>query len=167
MNELELRRSLRQLAAGRSPQRDLWPEIAASISERPATSLPAAGTTRRRQRWAGWALAASVLGAAILLWPLQADRTGLDPPALAASAPSPEPAQWQASMMHFEYQLALAQAAGAPLPRELQPVAQELKDSEQALRDALRQQPGSTYLLAQLRRTYQQQLRLSQLARLG
>jgi hypothetical protein len=72
----------------------------------------------------------------------------------------------QVDALSIEFRVALAQLEG-PLPPALRPAARDLRDSELALRDALREQPHSRYLLDQLRRTYEQQLRLSQLAALG
>lgn len=163
MNEFELRRQLRALPTERDPAHDLWPAIAARLPSRD-TAAPRPGA---RGRLAGWAVAASLLAATILLWPLRTAHETPPPVAEAARAPINGPLRWQADALRLEYSLAIAQLAEAPVPPELRPAVRELKQSEQALRAALRADPGSTYLLGQLRRTYEQQLRLSQLAALG
>ena len=160
MNDLELLRALRGLDAGRDPQRDLWPGIAAAIA---ATPRPAAGRDALR-RWTPWALAASALLASVLMWPQRLTEPAAPPAPEWASA---TPLLREADALSLEYRVALAQLAEAPLPPALRPALRELKDSEQSLRAALREQPESVYLLEQLRRTYEQQLRLSQLVALG
>jgi hypothetical protein len=166
MDDFELRRRLRGLAGEREPSRELWPGIAAAIAASPARSRQARSRRPRPPRWLGWAAAAAVTCLAVLLWPQQA----ADPLLSAEHRPDSEQARHQAHMqqelaaMHWEYRLALAQLAETPMPPALRPAARELKESERALRDALREQPQATYLLAQLRRTYEQQLRLGQLA---
>jgi hypothetical protein len=168
MNEFEMRRHLRALRTERTPSRDLWPAIAAGLEPRGTTASPRpAPPATGRRHWAGWAIAASLVGAMVLLWPLRTAHETAAPPELAARAPAVDPLRWQADALRLEYSLAIAQLAEIPLPPELRPAARELKDSEQSLREALRADPGSTYLLGQLRRTYEQQLRLSQLAALG
>lgn len=169
MNEFELRRKLRSLPGERAPARDLWPDIAARLEPRTALA------TKPRARFphlTGWAMAASLLAAALLLWPLRsADErapVSTGPAAdMAARMPASDPLRWQVDALRLEYSLAIAQLADAPMPPELRPAQRELKASEQALREALRADPGSTYLLGQLRRTYEHQLRLSQLAAVG
>ena len=169
MNEFELKRRLGELPRERSPQRELWPAIEAGI----VAAQPQRHAGRRSQRhWAPWALAASVALTAVLMWPEAVEQTdsssgaGMLP--IAGQLPlAYQGIAWQADALSIEYRVALAQLAPVPLPDELEPVARELRESEQSLREALRQNPGSTFLLAQLRRTYEQQLRLSQLAAYG
>jgi hypothetical protein len=160
MNEFELRRQLRALATERAPARDLWPAIAAGLPPRDAA--PAASSWRRRH-WAGWVMAASLAGMMVLLWPLQLAPPTPEPGVHTVRSEAPTPLLWQAMALRLEYSIAIAQLADTPLPPELRPAVRELKESEQALREALRANPESTFLLGQLRRTYEQQLRLSQL----
>lgn len=169
MDEFELRRRLQGLASEREPARDLWPGIAAAMAE-----APAARASRRRAPWLPMALAASAALLAIMLLPLPHGPISEPEAERASMQPGHGPLQHdplesvvlrEAAAMAFEYRLALAQLA--PLPPELRPAARELKQSEEALREALRAQPEATWLLAQLRRNYEQRLRLSQLAALG
>jgi hypothetical protein len=168
MDELELRRALRDMRREREPRRELWPGIAAAI----ATGGTARGTARR-PAWLPLAMAASIVAALVLLWPATVDQRPGEIVAEAPAEPSPAPGiearalLRQADSMSVEFRVVLAQLADAPLPPELRAIARELRDSEQLLREALRQQPESRYLLGQLRRNYEQQLRLSQLAALG
>jgi len=168
MNEFELKRRLGELPRERSPQRDLWPSIEAGIASAPARRQSG---RRSPRHWAPWALAASVALAAVLMWPEAVEQPAPSEthamPAMAGHLPPYQGIAWQADALSIEYRVALAQLAPVPLPDELEPVARELRESEQSLRSALRQNPESTFLLAQLRRTYEQQLRLSQLAAFG
>jgi hypothetical protein len=178
MNDFEMRRQLRELAAERSPPRDLWPGIAARLASARDTDAPPV-PSRKGNRWLPLALAASALLAAVLMWPPPADMLSPPPPADVAaidgahSRADPDMGEAHAAMlreveaMRFEFHVALAQLADVPLPPEWRAVMRELKDSEQSLREALEAQPDSTWLLAQLRRTYEQRLKLGQLAAVG
>lgn len=158
MNELELRHALRGLRGEREPQRDLWPGI--------RRRLP----SRRRAPWLPLALAASVALVAVLV-PRLLDRA---PPAdvaiapLAATVATPEPPLLrEADVMIVQYRAALAELSQSPLPLPLRPLADELDEGARELRAALERNPGSLELLHQLRRTYDQRLRLGQRAALG
>jgi hypothetical protein len=177
-DDLELRRALRALDRERNPGRDLWPDIAATIQAgtlRQAPAHPVRSSTRRHLL--PLAMAASALLAAVVLWPsvLDAPQPTVAEVNRAEREAAPvaglgeahgERMLRQVDALSIEFRVALAQLEG-PLPPALRPAARDLRDSELALRDALREQPQSRFLLDQLRRTYEQQLRLSQLAALG
>jgi hypothetical protein len=171
-DELELLRRLRQLPRERTPSRDLWAAIDARIGDTPAVATTA---PRNRWAWVGLAAAAS-LAIAIGLAP----RTATQPASIATSHDAVAPvaaspahdggnglARREAEAITIEYQLALASFADAPLPPELDAAATELDVSARQLREALRDQPDATYLLDQLRRTYDHRLKLAQRAMLG
>jgi hypothetical protein len=177
MNDMELLRALRALDRERSPRRDLWPAIAAGIE----AGHPRSHRRPPRRHWVPLAMAASALLAAVVMWPAALE----DGEPGSASAPvavilegDPEADAdlgrahgdrmlRQADALSIEFRVALAQLEAGPLPPALRPAARDLRESELALREALREQPHSRYLLGQLRRTYEQQLRLSQMAALG
>jgi hypothetical protein len=66
-----------------------------------------------------------------------------------------------------EYQAALRQFDGAPLPAEVAPTLHALDRSVAQIRRAIAADPGSVFLLEQLRRTYELRLSLTQRAVLG
>lgn len=152
MNEFELRRQLRELRTDAEPALDLWPAIEAR--------LPASQPTRRGFRWLPLALVASLAVAALVAH--QAMGPTADPaagraPSLAGGSESLPRA---ASALDIEYRAALASLSPVPLPPELRDTALLLDDSALELREALRQQPDSVFLLDQLRRTYALRLQL-------
>ncbi len=151
MSETELRWQLRQLPRELEPPRDLWPGIAARLQP--------ARPTRRGLGWlAGLAIAASLCLAVGLAW--QQGRP-----------PSPDPqvalVQREAQALTREYQAALLQFEGAPLPAPIQPALATLDRSVGEIRQALDSDPGARYLLDQLRRTYSRRLSLTQRAATG
>lgn len=159
MNELELRQALRGLRQDRDPAHDLWPGI--------ATRLPPAASPRRRP-WLPLALAAASALVAVLVTRLPAPDSGLTPnTAVATAGAAPGPLLREADVMIVEYRAALAELSQAPLPLPLRPLADQLDDGARELRNALEHNPQSLDLLHQLRRTYDQRLRLSQRAALG
>ena len=149
-DDLALRRALRGLATEREPAHELWTGIAARL---PAQQAPA----RPRQRLPLlFAMAATLAVVAVL--------------ALHVSpAPAPMPrndlVQREAEAISREYRTAFAQFGQLPPP--LQPAADELDRSADAIHLALREQPDATYLLTRLRSTYEQRLRLAQRHALG
>lgn len=151
MSETELRWQLRQLPREIEPPHDLWPGIAARLQPaRPA---------RRGLGWlAGLAVAASLCLAVGLAW--QQGR-----------APSPDPqaqlVQREAQALTREYQAALVQFDGAPLPAPIEPALATLDQSAAEIRRAMDSDPGARYLLDQLRRTYSRRLSLTQRAVTG
>ncbi len=152
MTDPDLRWQLRQLPREIEPARDLWPGIAARL--RP----PAA---RSRRPWlALLSLAASLclaVGLAVVLRP--ATSTAPDPVA--------ELVQREAEALTQEYEAALLEMRGAPVPDPLVPALATLDASAGEIREAMAEQPGSTHLLDQLKRTYSRRLALTQRAALG
>lgn len=150
MGENELRWQLRQLPAEIDPPRDLWPGIAAR--------LPVPAPRRRIAPWlGGLALAASVSLAIGLAWQLRA-------PTAASLDPQAELVQREAEAMTREYQAALGQFEGAPVPDPIAPALATLDRSAEEIRAALDADPDATFLLGQLRRTYARRLELTQRA---
>lgn len=86
------------------------------------------------------------------------------PRAAALHAAARHAAALHADVLTLEYSAALEQLAHQPPPPALAPVLGELDSSARQIRAALRQDPQATYLLGQLRRTYDQRLRLTRLA---
>lgn len=152
MTDHELRWQLRQLPREIEPARDLWPGISARLQ---APALP-----RRRPWLAVLSLAACLclaVGLAAMLRPAPAATPDL----------SAELVHREAEAMTLEYQAALQEMRGAPIPEPLAPVLATLDDSAGEIRAALAEQPGSVRLLDQLKRTYSRRLALTQRAALG
>lgn len=155
MTESDLRWRLRQLPRDIEPDRDLWQGIAARIEAQPVRRAP-------RRWWTSLALAASVLLAVGLGWQLrpapvaapQADATGR----LVAR---------EARAMTLEYEAALRQFQGAPVPDALAGSLHTLDQSAVQIRQAIHADPESVYLLQQLRKTYSRRLALTQRAVVG
>ena len=151
MSEHELRWQLRQLPREIEPPHDLWPGIAARLQP-----VRASGT--RRAAWWGLALAASLCLAVGIAWQ-------------SRPAPSPDPqvavVQREAEALTLEYQAALSQFDGAPLPAPIEPALATLDQSVAQIREAMDSDPGARYLLDQLRRTYSRRLSLTQRAVTG
>jgi hypothetical protein len=151
MGETELRWQLRQLPRDIEPPRDLWPGIAARLQPvRPA---------RNGRRWlAGLAIAASLCLAVGIAW-----QQGV--------APSPDPqaqlVQREAQALTLEYEAALVEFEGAPLPAPIEPALALLDQSAAEIRRAMDSDPGARYLLDQLRRTYSRRLSLTHRAVTG
>lgn len=168
MSEFELRRSLRALERERAPSRDLWPAIARRIAAAEAQAAGHAVAARRAPRWPWLALAASVLLAVLVALPQMPQRPELPGDPLAGSAlPQARSLQLQADALTLEYVAALDQLGGRHLPPALAPALTELDSSATQIRAALRQDPQAHFLLDQLRRTYDQRLRLTQFALAG
>lgn len=151
MSETELRWQLRHLPREIDPRHDLWPGIAARLSS--------AAPVRRRAPWPlGLAIAASLGLAVGIAWQL-----GRQP----LPDPQVELVQREADALTREYQAALGQFDGAPLPAPIQPALATLDRSAAEIRQALDSDPGARYLLDQLRRTYSRRLSLTQRAITG
>ncbi len=152
MTETELRWQLRQLPRELDPPRDLWPGIAARLGERPA----------KRGGWRlGLALAASLVLALGLALGMPASQPS------GAAVVRGELVQREAAGLTREYQAALAQFDGAPIPEPLAPALATLDQSAADIRSALDADPGAVFLLGQLRRTYARRLSLTQRAVIG
>lgn len=151
MNDESLRFRLRQLPREIEPARDLWPGIAARLpAHRP-----------KARRWPGLlALAACLcLAVGVAAW--------LRPAAAPAPGLEAELVQREVEALTREYEAALAEMAGVPVPEPLAPALATLDQSAGQIREALDAQPGSARLLEQLKRTYSRRLALTQRAALG
>ena len=155
MTETDLRWRLRQLPREIDATRDLWPGIAAAIERRPA---------RRPYRWLvpSLAMAASVVLVAGLSWQRIAA-----PASAAAPDASALVVATESRAITSEYQAALRQYKGAPVPAAIQPTLGELDHSVVQIQRAIASDPDSVYLLDQLRRTYSKRLALTQRAVAG
>jgi hypothetical protein len=151
MTEIDQRWQLRQLPREIEPSRDLWPGILAGIERRPA---------RPRRTWlSGLALAASVLLAAGLFW-----KTTLAPAPATPERSEAVVVQAETRAITDEYQAALRQFDGAPIPAQVGPSLQALDRSVVQIRRAIAADPDSVFLLQQLRKTYSRRLELTQRA---
>lgn len=152
MSDNELRWQLRQLPREIDPPRDLWPGIADRLQRRAAP--------RRRPWFAALAMAASLCLAVGLAWQLR-----------TPTAPAPdfraELVQREAAALTLEYQAALDQFQGAPVPEPLAPALATLDQSARDIRQAIASDPEAVFLLDQLRRTYARRLSLTQRAVTG
>jgi hypothetical protein len=157
-----LRLQLRGLRRDIAPEADLWPGIAARIAEPRRQVRPRSGA----QRYAPWALAASLVLAVGVAWKMQ------PPPAATDLAPSVEARllAGEADAMTREYRAALqevqASKAAAPPPQAL-PALDELDRSALQIRNALDEAPGARYLLERLRHTYTLRLELTRRLPIG
>ena len=155
-----LRLQLRSLRRDIAPGADLWPGIAARIAEPRRQVPPRSGA----QRYAPWALAASLLLAVGVAWKMQ------PPPAATDLVPSVEARllAGEADAMTREYQAALreleAATPGRTAARPEQPVLRELDRSAKQIRTALERDPDARFLLERLRKTYTLRLELTQRA---
>jgi hypothetical protein len=153
MSETELLWKLRQLPREMDPPRDLWPGIAAGRQRRPA---------RVRRPWlASLSLAASLVLAAGLVYK--------SPVGAGLGAPLPDPAdtlsanvvRGEAAAVTRQYEAALRQFDGAPVPAAVQPELKVLDDSAAQIRRAIAADPDAVFLLQQLRKTYELRLTLT------
>lgn len=76
-------------------------------------------------------------------------------------------AQREAEALTREYQAALLQFEGAPVPSPIEPALATLDQSVDQIREAMDSDPGARYPLDQLRRTYSRRLALTQRAFTG
>lgn len=162
MTEIDLRWRLRQLPRELEPSRDLWAGIAARIDTPAPRRTP-------RPWWLSLAMAASVLVAVGLGWRLS--------PAFSIAVPAPSATASvnftghlvarEAKVMTIEYESALRQFHGAPVPDSVAGSLQTLDASAEQIRQAIATDPQSVYLLQQLRKTYSRRLALTQRALVG
>lgn len=155
MTETDLRWQLRQLPREIEPSHDLWPGIAAAIERRPVA---------RSHRWilSSMAMAASVMLVAGLGWKQHAAPVPLASPDASARVVATE-----SRAITDEYQAALRQYQGAPVPEAIAPTLGELDRSVAQIQQAIARNPDSVFLLDQLRRTYSTRLALTQRAVAG
>lgn len=151
MSDNELRWQLRQLPREIDPPRDLWSGIADRLQ------APAQTPSRRRPWFAALAVAASLSVAVGLAWQLRE-------PAPPASDVRAQIVQREADALTREYQAALGQFEGAPMPAPLEPALATLDRSAADIRVAIATDPDAVFLLDQLRRTYARRLSLTQRA---
>ena len=162
--DANLRLQLRGLRHDIAPATDLWPGIA----ERIAAPRAAAGATvaQRTQRYAPWALAASLVLAMGVAWKMQPPAM----PGMAAPLADAQVVTREARAMTREYDAALREVlAAAPTvatPATV-PALLELDRSAGQIRSALRDDPGARFLLERLRRTYAMRLELTRRMPLG
>jgi hypothetical protein len=153
-SDADLRWQLRQLPRELDPARDLWPGIAAGIDSRPA---------RKPRRWIFALATAASLVLAVGVWtriaPLHRDAS---PPDVTAQV-----VQREAHAMTRQYQAALRQLDGAPMPAVLAPSIRTLDQSAAQIRHAIAADPDSVFLLQQLHKTYSRRLELTQRAITG
>ncbi|HEU0154200.1 MAG TPA: hypothetical protein VFQ84_12740 [Arenimonas sp.] len=150
MSQSDLRWRLRQLPNEIEPPRDLWPGIAAR--------LPAQAPRRPHRRWlGGLSLAASLALGLGLAWQLRV-------PEVARPDPQAELVQREADALTREYEAALGNFDGLPMPEPLAPALATLDSSAGEIRAALDADPQARYLLGKLRRTYARRLELTQRA---
>ena len=160
-SDFALRRALRELAREREPQRDLWSAIEVRIAAGPVL--------RRPRRWPVLAaLAASSVLAVALVWKPRPPAPELDVriPVAGRSATS-DLLLREAEAVTLEYRLALQPFEQAPLPPAIAAAVTELDASAVQIRDALRADPGASFLLERLRHTYDRRLQLTQRATLS
>ncbi len=160
MSETEILWQLRQLPREVEPGRDHWPAIADAIAKQRAPS---------RARWiAPFAIAASLLLTAGLVGRAQfQDRAPVDAPRAEADAISSIVVRTEARAVTDEYQAALRQFQGAPVPADVAPTLRALDRSVAQIHRAIAADPDSVFLLDQLRRTYSTRLALTQRAITG
>ncbi|KFN50944.1 hypothetical protein [Arenimonas composti] len=167
MNDPDLRFRLRQLPREIEPGRDLWPDIAARLQQPP-----------RRSHWRPMLAAAAVAALAIAIGAqLRTPESPVlpDPAAVAvAEGPAGEGGaagngvlQREAHAMAREYDAALREYAGAPVPEDLQPVLATLDASADQIQEAIARDPDAPWLLDRLRSTYSRRLQLTQRAVTG
>jgi hypothetical protein len=152
--DADLRWQLRQLPRELEPTRDLWPGINAGIQTR---------RSRTPRRWLlPMAMAASLL-LTVGIW------TRVAPVQRETSAPdlTAQLVRKEAHAMTREYQAALRELHGAPVPAALAPSIQTLDNSAAKIRQAIAADPDSVYLLQQLHKTYSRRLALTQRAVTG
>lgn len=159
--DANLRLQLRGLRRDIEPAADLWPGIAARLAR-----APAAPRRPRAQRYAPWALAASLVLAVGVAWKMQ------PPPAPAGGTSSVEARllAGEADAMTREYDAALREVQAARPAGEAAVAASALEELDRSalkIRGALDEDPGARYLLDRLRHTYSLRLELTRRLPLG
>lgn len=165
MNEQDhdLRFALRNLRQDATPERDLWPGIAAQMEGRPRQAAAPRRDARLRRRWQPLAMVAALALVAVLGMRM---KTGLDTPQPSV-APTHAPLRVAAVRMTRDYQIALEQMQGAPVPVALVPALDDLDKSAGQILQAIDSDPRSPQLLQTLRYTYDRRLALTRRAALS
>ena len=148
MTDFEIQRRLRAMNAPRTPDRDLWPAIAARIEAASAATVP-----RTRRRWIPLAAAASTIFAIVGGLAVYAQRERPEASAYADTLPrieriSPRDAREQALRTGEDPRL-----AGPNLV---------LDAAHSELQQALDQHPDAVFLVSLLNRTNAQRMKLEQ-----
>ena len=155
-----LRWLLKDLKRDVSPEADLWPGIAARIASTPQQTVGAPQQVNR-QRFAPWAMAASLLLAVGFVWQLLPNPD--QGAALQSAALQADPLiRKQAVSMTFEYERALAKMGQTNTGPEMHAALEDLDHSAQMILTAIDNNPEARFLLDQLRRTYARRLQLTQ-----
>ncbi|MDH5823731.1 hypothetical protein QFW77_12110 [Luteimonas sp. RD2P54] len=154
----ELGRRLRSLPREMVPPARAWARVEARIGAAPLPRAPR-GSDRMSGRWRAVAGLAAAASLALLLVSVLSPRQARLPAASLATVQ-------QAERMRGEYRAALASVPAEEIPAELQPALAELDHSAASIFVAIREAPGSRYLLDQLQRTYAQRLQLTRRAAL-
>jgi hypothetical protein len=156
IGEAELRMALHTLRRDIEPERDLWPGIAARLSQQRQAPAP-----RPRRVWPV-ALAASMLLALGLAW--QGSGPQAVRPVAVGGQPATVPLPKEAEALSTHYQAALRELDVRAAPASWQPGLEALDRSAEQILAALRQSPESAQLLEQLRQIYTRRLALSRRA---
>ena len=154
--EETLRWQLRGLRRDIEPRGELWSGIAASIAATPQVADFSSRNARTR-RLASWAMAASVLLAAGVLWQIL-------PSARQGDAGRNALIRQQAVSMTLDYEKALAHLQQAETHPEMHAAFGDLDRSVAQILAAIDRDPDALFLLEQLRRTYARRLQLTQRA---
>ena len=158
-NELPeaLRWQLRALRRDEPPSRDLWPDVASRLQQ------PAASAVAARRRWVVPVALAATLAVAIGAIGFQRESLPAGSPQ-SAELVQASVVQREAAGLARQYDAALGEVASAraePSPA-LKSTLDELDRNLSLIHYALSQDPDSTLLLDQLRRTYSHRLALAQ-----
>lgn len=154
-DDATLRWQLRALRRDIQPQGDLWPGIAARLAATPQQEAQV-GRKARVRRFAPWAMAASVLLAAGLVWQLN--------PADPVPGQGNPLIRQQAVSMTLDYENALARLQQAGTHPEMAPAFGDLDRGAAQILGAIDRDPEARFLLDQLRRTYARRLELTRRA---
>lgn len=157
-----LRMQLRGLRVDAPPARDLWPDIAARLSEAPAaTALP----PRRMPLLPAFATAAALALAVGAAWQMRPDGPA-EAPTLAVDATAADAGSTlfllEAQALTREYEGALRELAPTAPPAAEHEALRQLDASAADVRQALAQDPDARFLLQRLQRVYAQRLSLTQ-----
>ena len=159
-----LLRSLQSLAVERSPQRELWPGIAARIGVPIDTGTVGASVAfapslrrgSRRPRHARLLQTVSACAALVLVAVLALPHSTLAP----TDDRLGELLLRNADALDREYAAAFVELGEADAPAPLRPGLLALDAESARIRSALQQQPQQTRLFEELKRTHERKLRL-------